>query len=221
MYGKERTVSGFQTPSVAHAQAGKQHAVLDAEVERAVFHCAWSLLGQAGITRADIEDIEQELRTELLVYLPRFDPRKGKRATLVARILEHKAASLLRHRLAGTRTVNGEQRSLSDEVQTPDGPVPLGDIITDADCARRLGRETVSDHDRASLKMDLASVIATLPEELRGLCEEMKWKSISQIARERGVDKNWVRRRVAKIRKHFSDFGLQEYLADKRTESVA
>jgi len=215
MHDEERPVNGFEAASGALPTTyRKQHAVLDAEVEKAVFHCAQSLLGQAGITRSDIEDIEQELRLELLVYLPSFDPRKGKRATLVAKILGHKAAALLRHRLAGTRAVLSEQCSLSDEVQTPDGPVPLGDIITDSDGARRVGNKTVSDQDRVSLKMDVAHVIAALPEELRGLCEEIKHKSLRQIARERGVDKNWVRRRVAKIRRHFRTFGLQEYLAD-------
>lgn len=193
---------------------------LDAEVEKAVFHCARSLVGRAGIARHDIEDIEQELRMELIVYLPRFDPRKGKRTTLVAGILRHKAASLLRRRLAGTRIPPGDLLSLSEEVQMPGDPVPLEAVITDADRVRRLGRDTKADQAIVSMRMDMSSVIATLPDELRGLCEEMKAKSMSQIARERGVDKNWVRRRVAKIRKRFAEFGLDEYMADQRTESV-
>lgn len=213
-------MDGFEAASVAQQTTySRQHAVLDAEVEKAVFHCARSLVGQAGITRSDIEDVEQELRMELLVYLPRFDPKKGKRTTLVARILKHKAVGLIRHRLAGTRAVASEQRSLDEEIRTPDGPLSLGDIVTDADRVRRLGNKTVSDQDRVCLEMDLAHIIATLPAELRVLCEEIKHKSFRQIARERGVGKNCVRRRVAKIRRHFRTFGLQEYLADQRTGS--
>ena len=156
---------------------------------------------------------------ELLVYLPRFDPTKGKRSTLVASILRHKAASLLRYRLAGTRTSGAEEHSLEEDVQTPAGPTPLGEIVSHADDARRAGRKAVSEHERTCLKADLARVIATFPADLRALCEEMKTKSVTQIARERGVDENWVRRRMAKVRQRFDEFGLREYLTDRRTES--
>ncbi len=213
MHDKERTVNGFQAQSVTQPMTqSKELAQLDIQAEKAVLQCAQSLVGQAGFTHSDVDDIGQELRLELLVHLSRFDPSKGSRASFVARILKHKAASLLRRHLAQTRAPGVHEYSLEEEVWTAGGPATLGEVVTQDDGARRAGRKMVSDQERACLKADLARVIAALPEELRALCEEMTTKSIAQIARERHVDENWVSRRVKEIRRRFSEFGLGEYL---------
>ena len=55
---------------------------------------ARTLIGKAGFTSADCEDIEQELALDLLVRLEHYDPKKSKRSTFMTRVVEHRIATL-------------------------------------------------------------------------------------------------------------------------------
>lgn len=64
---------------------------------------ARQLIGKAGFTAADKEDIEQELMLDLLQRLKKFDPTKAKRTTFMVRVVNHRIASLIEERQARCR----------------------------------------------------------------------------------------------------------------------
>ena len=75
---------------------------------------ARTLIGKAGFTSADCEDIEQELALDLLVRLENYDPRKSKRNSFMARVVEHRIATLLEERHAACRDWRLCRESLDD-----------------------------------------------------------------------------------------------------------
>ena len=75
---------------------------------------ARTLIGKAGFTSADCEDIEQELALDLLVRLENYDPKKSKRSTFMARVVEHRIATLLEERHAACRDWRLCRESLDD-----------------------------------------------------------------------------------------------------------
>ncbi|RMF23507.1 MAG: hypothetical protein D6760_05195, partial [Deltaproteobacteria bacterium] len=75
---------------------------------------ARQLCRRPGFTPSDRADIEQEFRVDLLERLPRFDAGKAQLNTFIARVIERKAASIVRHRTAEKRAPEREECSLND-----------------------------------------------------------------------------------------------------------
>ncbi len=185
---------------------------LDAYAEKLVCCTVRQLINWGTFPESDREDLEQELRLAILTRLPQFDPGKAKLTTFVARVVENRVKDLLRHRQAEMRAVSREGRSLGDAVETNDGAEPFGNMLTDADRTRRFGQSPLSDEERACLLVDLSRVLDTLAGELRQLCEELKTRTVTQIAAERKVQRLTVYQRVWRIRKLFRRASLGDYL---------
>jgi RNA polymerase sigma-70 factor (ECF subfamily) len=181
-----------------------------------VRHYARALVGHAGFTASDQDDIEQELRLDILQRLPKYDPAKSKRATFITRVIEHKTADLIRHHRAESRALNVEVRSLEGEVATEEGIVWLGDLITREDMDRRL-RCDARTIDEAGLRLDLAEASARAPKDLQQLCEDLRTKSINEIADERKTTRFAVYRRLCRLRAWLEKRAIQEYLKSTRT----
>ena len=109
---------------IAQGRAPERSALppmLTDEEENTVRHYARALVGHAGFTTSDQDDIEQELRLDIFLRLPKYDPAKSKRTTFITRVIEHKTADLIRHHRAESRALNVEVRSLEEEVNTEEG----------------------------------------------------------------------------------------------------
>jgi RNA polymerase sigma-70 factor (ECF subfamily) len=147
------------------------------------------LVGRAGFTRQDREDLEQELMLRLLQSLHRFDPDQGHQNVFVTTVIERAFAMIVRERLAKKRD-GGVVRSLDDE---PVDSLP-------------------SDQEAFDLASDLADILARLPDDLRALAERLKSQSVSQAARDLGVPRTTLQRQVQRLRQIFEDAGLRIYL---------
>ena len=170
------------------------------------------LIGRAGFTSSDREDIEQELWLKLIKHLPAFDPKKGTRQAFVVTVVERYAANIFRNKRAEKRD-HRRACSLNVTIEfTRDGPTELAQTISDRELDARLGRDRRSDEERADLAMDLDNVIATLPEDWQTLLELRKTQTISEVAREMGVPRTTLNGRILRIRQRFEDAGLREYL---------
>jgi DNA-directed RNA polymerase specialized sigma24 family protein len=62
------------------------------------------------------------------------------------------------------------------------------------------------------LKLDVQSVIETLPPRLREIAEGLKTHSVTEIAQQHGMSRRHMHRLVNKIRQHFDEAGLRGYL---------
>jgi RNA polymerase sigma-70 factor (ECF subfamily) len=156
------------------------------------------LVGRAGFTPQDRQDLEQELVLRLLQSLDLFDPGQAHPNVFITTVIERAVAMILRERRAKKRD-GGVVRSL-DQGPTKDGkssepvdPRPSGEEVFD-------------------LASDLAEVLARLPEELRALAERLKSQSLSQAARDLGVPRSTLQRKAQRLRRCFEDAGLRIYL---------
>ncbi len=177
-------------------------------------HKARQLVGKAGYTRNDVEDIKQDLIADLLERLPKFDPAKATYNTFVARVIERKISNLLRDRRAEVRDHRREVCSLNEEIDTGEDEFKQRvTTISQDDQELRLGRYRQRAEERNDLKLDIQQVLAGLPVDLRRAAELLQAHSVAQAAREMGVPHatfydNYVKR----LREIFAAEGLTEHL---------
>jgi len=164
---------------------------------------ARQLVGKGGFTESDVEDIEQELRLDLLKRFPHYDPDRGSLEGFVSGVLDHRIASLLAGRIAKKRDWSRVALSLNEMI--PDGE---GEEVERA--ATMPADEPEA--DIRDLAFDLAEALAALPPKLRRLCKRLQEASVAQIAREEGVSRKTVYAWIKKVREKLEDQRLQEYL---------
>ena len=183
----------------------------DATVEyagRIIGHRVRKLLGRAGLTKGDREDLEQQLMCDVLRRLRRFDPSRGAIGTFIARIVERHIAIILRDRRAPIRDYRRNGCSLNDDLTGEDGEtVERADAI-DAQ-VNRPGR---SEEDRSQLILDVHQVVDGLPEDLRTLCVRLKAQTVTEISLQTGTPRTTLYDAIRRIRGHFEAAGMDGYL---------
>jgi len=167
-------------------------------------HKARQLSHKLGFGSSNREDIEHELLIAILERWSAFDSKRASARTFVARIIENKAASLVRACQAVKRGV-GQCTSLTGD--TTNG---ASDFDEEQDRARR-GIHSRSEVEAVSLRLDVAGVVASLPDDLRRLCERLLRESVSEAARSTGKHRTTLYRAISEVRKRFTDAGLHEY----------
>lgn len=174
-------------------------------------YAAW-LIGQKarqvsrtkGFTDSDRSDIERDLVADLFARHPRYDPSKASVDTFVARIVEHAVASLIRHRLADSRSPMHEECSLNDPVLDADGRTVDRHETTP---------EATTDGSRLrDLERDMALVLARLPDELRPIALGLARGTPHAVGAELGLSRRAMTKAIEQIRDAFREAGLDQYL---------
>lgn len=185
---------------------------IDEYAARTVRCTARWMVGRGGFTREDVEDLEQELMTDLLQRLTRFDPARAGRQTFIARVVENHAAKLLAARNTTRRAWTRDAVPLDDEPERNGGDrdrrcrAPLAD---DAD--RRAGATARRNpFEQVDLRVDVEVVVAGLPPALRAIGERLRTESLSDVARSLGVPRTTLYHHVALLRRRFTDAGYGE-----------
>ena len=154
---------------------------------------AQKLVGRAGITRSEIEDLRQDLRLHLWRRLPMFDPSRAKYETFVDRIVRHRAATIVEFRKAARRSHLRCQCSLNEGINYSDEVV---------DRARAEAEEADGAAvDMAEALADAEKDLAEERERARRAAIRVKARFTSQVVdpfevfhiepwRERGWDKD-------------------------------
>ena len=170
------------------------------------------LIGRAGFTQQDRQDLEHDLLVRVLQSLPLFNPDQAHRNTFITTVLERHFANILRNKQAVKRD-HRRISSLNVMISiTDDGPTELAQTIGDRELDARLGRERRSEQELHELALDLADVIATLPDAWRSLLELRRSKTMPEIAEELGVPRTTLHGWLRRIRQRFEQIGLHEYL---------
>jgi len=173
---------------------------------------ARQLVGRTGFTAQDREDIEQDLALRLLESLRSYDPAQGHRNAFVTAVVDRAAAKILRDRRTKKRN-GGHVRSLDTLLRALDWDKDeYDDVAHSFEESALVDRLPCGAEERIDLREDLAAVLARLPAELRDLAERLKTQSLSEAARELGVPRTTLQRRVAQLRQHFEEAGLRDYL---------
>lgn len=172
---------------------------------------ARQLVGKAGFTRSDQDDLEQELTLKLLKNRAAFDPAQSHWHAFVTTVVERHAATLLRNKRVEKRD-HKRVTSLHFIVEDPvNGPCELADMVGRREADTRLGLSTPSDHDLAQLEHDIASILGTLLPQWRDVCERLKEKPISEVARELGIPRTTFYDLLRRLRSHFESAKLNNH----------
>ena len=171
------------------------------------------LVGQAGFTASDREDIEQELILDLLRRRPKYNPKRAQRNTFIARVVEHRLATLIEAQKAGIRDYRRCRCSLNECFEDADGrSVERVDTFDQEDYLLRTGGQSRPSEELSALAIDVAAVLETLPPELRELCRRLKAETVTEISRDTGVPRGTIYESIKKLREIFKDAGLRNYL---------
>lgn len=161
-------------------------------------HKARQLVGKEGFTEDDRADLEQELALDLLQRLPRFDPNKAKVTTFMTRVVEHRISTLLAARRAQCRDWRLNQRSLNAPVDDSDTAAEdlINRVADDSDSVRAMEN-----------RLDMERLLASLPDEHRQLCEQLKEHTVAESARILGLPRSTLYGRLNLIRECFASGG--------------
>ena len=174
----------------------------DGYLGRLVRHWARRLVRQLRLPAHDWPDIEQELWLDLISRWPRFDASRAGAKTFAARIVQRRAATLskslrrsVRYRALG-QLVQDEDVGDDDSIVAMQAPAASSTAAEEMVC--------MSDHeDRQCLVEDIRLVIRRLPAELTELCLRLTVASVSDVARQTGVSRASLYRRIHTVRAHF------------------
>jgi len=167
----------------------------------------------------DAEDIEQDLRLDLIRRIPCFDETRASFETFADRLIAHRVASL-----AATTAAKRADRSMKS-LEAPiapdgeDGGLTLADV-TPEDAAlyapSALGLAAGN-----GLGYDVALLLHALSPSCRSVAIALGNMSVAEAASALGLHRSSVYARIVKIREVATGLGLQEYFAASPTVSRA
>jgi RNA polymerase sigma-70 factor (ECF subfamily) len=176
-------------------------------------HKAKQLVGRYGLTIFDREDLEQEMMLDLLHRLPKYNPKRARRNTFIARVVEHKVATIIESRKAGLRDYRLCRCSLNDRFENKEGNfIERLEGIDQEAYLHRTGRLSRSTADKRRLVIDIRKTVDSLPPELRELCIRLATDTVMEISRETRIPRGTIYESIKKLRAIFEDSGLREYL---------
>ena len=190
-----------------------QYEGIDAYAVWLIRYKARQLVGQAGFTASDRDDLEQELILDLLGRLPKYDPRRARRNTFIARVVEHRIATLIEARKAGIRDYRRCRCSLNDRFEDEEGrSVERSETLDQEDYLLRTGAQSRPSEELSALAIDMAAVFEGLPSGLRDLCRRLGTETVTEISRDTGIPRGTIYESIRKLREIFEDAGLEDYL---------
>lgn len=186
---------------------------IDDYAVRIIKYKARQLVGRVGFTESDRQDLEQEMVFDLLRRLPKFKPERAQRNTFIARVVEHKVATIIEAQKAGMRDYRLCSCSLNDCFENEEGgSVERIDTINQDDYLQRTGKLSRPISDLRGLSIDVRSAVEKLPPELRDLCKRLQVESVTEISRDTGIPRGTIYESIKKLRTLFEDAGLKDYL---------
>ena len=171
------------------------------------------LIKKPEFSASDQEDLEQMFLLELFQRLPKYDARRGKMNTFIARVIDKRIASLIEKQNVGKRDPRKCIGSLNDPWVDDEGrSIERGETINREEVLLRTGALSRPSEDLLGLPSEIKTVLESQPMELRNLCLRLQTASVSEISEDTGVKRGIIYDRMKKLRKVFKEAGLEEYL---------
>jgi DNA-directed RNA polymerase specialized sigma24 family protein len=149
---------------------------------------ARQLVRRPEFSRADTEDIEQDLAIQIHLKIAQYDPSRSSLNTFLARVVDSSISMMIRERgrlKRGGRTQ--KKHSIDHE-------------------SNQLGVSCVLEQVGTSL--DVSSVIEKLPTELRQLCRDLMTEKRAKVIKQRRTTKSRYESSLNRIREHFQKNGI-------------
>src|SRR5262249_13998256 len=145
----------------------------------------------------------------VLEKLPDYDASLASLPTYQDRLINRACADQFRREGAVKRGKSRLRHSLSRPNRHGN---TLHDVLDTAHQDRVRGRRKRSDSELADLALDLATAAASLDADQQQLVEQIKQKSVPEVAEELNVVRGTVYRRLGPVREAFENSGLADYL---------
>jgi len=190
----------------------KNHGELDEYAVTTIRVKSKKLIGKAGYSKADSDDIRQEITLDLLQRLPNFDPSKSSLHTFVNDVVDHKIARMIEVRNAEMRDFKTVPLSLNVLEEDADGTLfELIDEIADETLPWNRDAGEMSEYELLELRNDIIRVLSKLPPQLREICLRLMRTSIFVVAKEMGIPRATLYDHLKIIRERFEKSGLKNY----------
>jgi len=181
--------------------------------DRLIRRKARELITRFGFSPADREDIEQDLRLLLIRRFDKFNPSVAHYNVFVTTVLERFTATIIEHREAESRAPERSGGSLNRLIDDGDGnQIEKGSTLTEDQHARRTGVKFRSDEQLQALAADVADLLTELPPKVIDICQRLKRNTVTGVARELNISQTTLRRLLRRLRPHFDEREMREYL---------
>ena len=157
------------------------------------FHAAALIRRNGVFAPCDRDDVAQDLVVSILERLPRHQAARAGPATFADRIARNRAADLARHRR--------RERHLFVSCEGAAGPSEQGAATV----------AVLPDAEGIARRVDLRRAVERLGEEDAALCRLVAETTITEAARELGVARSTVHRRLRRLRGPLAH--LRDYVA--------
>lgn len=152
------------------------------------------LVRRGRILPDDEEDFRQELILDILEHCHHFDPNRGNWAGFVRRLMRNRSETLAQ--------LEQRRRSVEQPAATSDDDDPEGRPAT------RSGSVDASAERAFVGRTEIDLVLSRLPDDLRTLADQLCWMDLDEIARVRGISKQWVHLLKRRLRRAFIAAGV-------------
>ena len=196
--------------------AGNCYDGIDEFAVRLIKKMARRLIGSAGFTESDRDDLEQEMAMDLLLRLPKYQEGRAARKAFIAVAIRHKAASLIEAQEASNRDYRKVAYSLDQDSEDEKGEVTSGyDRLDKEILLEPSDRPGSAEVDQMCLALDIDRVLRKLSPDLRQLCELLAEFNVTEIARTTGQCRDTIYRRIKTLQQVFESEGLRDFFADR------
>ncbi|HOY63861.1 MAG: RNA polymerase sigma factor [bacterium ADurb.Bin236] len=186
---------------------------LDDRIVKTVLIKAKQLIGKAGYTSEDYDDIVQEMILDIYCRLSKYDPARSTFKTFINRIVEMKCADMLQAGHAANNDLNRRAESLNLIVEQEDGAqLECIQTVSVEELPWNNGAVFAAESDLSDFKIDLQKIMSRLSPRNRTLCERLTREHISEICRDSGISRTAQYDHIRQIRKKLQEAGFEIYL---------
>ncbi|MFA7171719.1 MAG: hypothetical protein WC180_07050 [Candidatus Paceibacterota bacterium] len=161
----------------------------------------------------DLEDIEQELRMEIIKNISKHEDRLGSIETFCDRIIKRKLSKITRTYYAGKNIIIRRANHLTECNDNNDD-----ELYSNQDTRSNIDIEQLPFWEALNLRRDFSSVLSRLPEKLKRFCQAViAEKSLNSAAKSLGLNKHSLYKEyITPLRKICSETNLKDYLDKSR-----
>lgn len=155
---------------------------------------ARSLIGHFGFVPSDQDDLFQTLIVKLLERWPQFDPSHIEPGRFVSWAIKLGVKDLIRDQR--------QRQKFEPAASIPVEPAAADDTFGDV-----TGCHATDPSVATSLKLDVATILARLPPDIRRIAELLKSNTLAEIERQTGKSRQSLRSAAREIRAAFERAG--------------
>lgn len=177
--------------------------ILMAEADAA----ARRLLRRLALPRHDLDDLRQQLLTDLIARLPAFDPQRGSLGAFSNVALRHESCRIAMA-VARERRLRGATPVSLDEPAPGQEDVTRGELVSDQDGLSAWHGQPVDPVAAAELRIDVEKSLGALARRDGALCAALVERTVDELAANGVGARRTLYRRVREIRMALAAEGL-------------